>query len=877
MSQDKPNAGQASDAERRPNPTQSNRPQPGSLHRDPTRPVRRPDLSEEEFDEGPRPEPVDEIQRAIFEAAQADLKTDIEFDELGKPALDLDEGPRPEPVDEVQEALFSAIREGATEIDFDTLPEPTPARKVIKFEKAESESRSATAAVIPPPKTEPLPHPAPEPAEEAEPEPKPISTASEFWLALALFVAFRVFTLALLKPGGFIRDWSHFDIYFGVVSLTDYSLYPFLNFWLEWPPLVPWLAVGAYKLSLLLPPWPDDPRLWFILILGAVFLLFEVGNFVLIYRLARRLFHTPETLSRVLWIYIALFPPVYAMLGFFDGIALFFILLALELLLDDRRFPSAIAVGVGFMVKVVPALMLPVAARHLWHKYRANNREAGIEMGLYGVAFGLAVLVLLIPFIILPALNDSPQWWITTFRSMAGRSSWETIWAVAEGYYGFGAVEGNRWDAAETNFATHRSWHSAIWWLITLAWIALYGFIFTRQANYNRPRKVIAFAGLTVALFMLSSKGYSPQFLVYVLPFILLLLPAGRGVVYMLALAGLNVLEQPVYFVLLPGAAWLLVFIVVVRFLIMLLLAVEFALVLWPAAERLVALEPLVRRVPLALTIFAAASLIILTPLTIRAYTLSRIENSSVGTLAGFLTSQLPDDQSAEAKPRLLLSDQATYRQIYPHLSHLYDLQLTDGLSRNFPNAAAIPTLLEGARQVWILPTGPQARALVNIVEDAGSELAAYDFVGLGTVSLYTLRPNPAPIIPPARFVGGIELLSHHIETDHNGVDVTLYWRARNPQNQNLTAFTQLLNAEGQRVAGHDNIPANGQAPVLGWTVNAVVADPHRIELPPNLPAGEYTLIVGLYNDFNERVLSIDPAGVDHPNRAVPLATVQLQ
>jgi hypothetical protein len=166
---------------------------------------------------------------------------------------------------------------------------------------------------------------------------------------------------------------------------------------------------------------------------------------------------------------------------------------------------------------------------------------------------------------------------------------------------------------------------------------------------------------------------------------------------------------------------------------------------------------------------------------------------------------------------------------------------------------------------------------LVNIVEDAGSELAAYDFVGLGTVSLYTLRPNPAPIIPPARFVGGIELLSHHIETDHNGVDVTLYWRARNPQNQNLTAFTQLLNAEGQRVAGHDNIPANGQAPVLGWTVNAVVADPHRIELPPNLPAGEYTLIVGLYNDFNERVLSIDPAGVDHPNRAVPLATVQLQ
>jgi len=112
---------------------------------------------------------------------------------------------------------------------------------------------------------------------------------SPFFALLALFVVFRLLTLLLLRPGGFIRDWSDFDTFLGIAAMSDYGLYPFLHYWLEWPPLVPWLAVGAYKLSLLCPPW-TDARLWFTLILGGVFLLFETGNFVLLYRIARRVY-----------------------------------------------------------------------------------------------------------------------------------------------------------------------------------------------------------------------------------------------------------------------------------------------------------------------------------------------------------------------------------------------------------------------------------------------------------------------------------------------------------------------------------------------------------------------------------------------------------
>ncbi|RME70125.1 MAG: hypothetical protein D6784_17230, partial [Chloroflexi bacterium] len=89
-----------------------------------------------DLDEGPRPAPVDEVQKAILEAEQAGLPLDVDVDDLPEPLPDLDEGPRPAPVDEVQEALFEAIQEGApTDVDLDALPEPEVKRpqKIIHF------------------------------------------------------------------------------------------------------------------------------------------------------------------------------------------------------------------------------------------------------------------------------------------------------------------------------------------------------------------------------------------------------------------------------------------------------------------------------------------------------------------------------------------------------------------------------------------------------------------------------------------------------------------------------------------------------------------------------------------------------------------------
>lgn len=849
-----------------------------------------------EIDEGPRPGPVDEIQAALFEAAQANVSTDVDFETLARPAPGIAKGPRPEPVDEIQAALQEAAQANiATDVDFEALAKPAPVvdrapqDPVDEVQAALLEASKASLA--PNLDFEALPAPTAAPPKkgvksrsasrpvlrvdqsalpEAELQPAsefmgPVSAVSEFGLILALFITFRLLTLFLLRPGGFIRDWSDFDTFFGIATLSDYGLYPFLDFWLEWPPLIPWLAVGAYRLALFLPPWPDDPRLWFILIFGGVFVLFEIGNFFLIYRLAKRIMPTPERVSRVLWLYTGLFPPVYAMLGFFDGVALFFMLLALELILEDRRFLSAIVVGIGFMVKIVPVLMLPVVLRRLWHQYRANTREAQIEAGLYAVIMGLTVILLLAPFLIW-----GPEWVLASARALLDRSPWETVWAVIEGYYGFGVVEGNRLNPEETNFATYEGWLP--WWLIMLVFLGLYGYLFSRPADYDYPSQLIALGGLTVTLFLIFSKGYSPQFLVYLLPFVLLLMPDGRGVTYALILTFLNVLEQPIYFVLLPDERWLLTFTVIARLIVMLILALEFALVLWPVG--LASLAQVRQRAPVALGGLAALALIILTPVSLRAYSDSQLTNSPVGSFAGFMETQL---QAGNDKPRLLLSDQDTYQQIYPYLHETFDLQLSNGATR-FPEteALSISDLLQGVNEVWILPTGPQEAALQNVVSGRGEALGSYNFEGLGTASLYSFQSNPLPRPPLARFTGGIELLAHEVEKSSGGLEVTLYWRARNPQNQErLTVFTQLLNEAGEWAAGHDAVPRNGTAPVTGWAVDTVQADSHLIPISAELPPGNYTVIAGLRVN-QERLVSLAPDGSNYPDAVVPLEIISL-
>ncbi len=60
--------------------------------------------------------------------------------------------------------------------------------------------------------------------------------------------------------------------------------------------------------------------------------------------------------------------------------------------------------------------------------------------------------------------------------------------------------------------------------------------------------------------------------------------------------------------------------------------------------------------------------------------------------------------------------------------------------------------------------------------------------------------------------------------------------------------FVHVLNGDGRVVAQHDSRPAAGARPISGWLAGEYVADLHEVALPPEMEAGEYRYVVGLYD-----------------------------
>jgi hypothetical protein len=124
------------------------------------------------------------------------------------------------------------------------------------------------------------------------------------------------------------------------------------------------------------------------------------------------------------------------------------------------------------------------------------------------------------------------------------------------------------------------------WLLISIAFLAIFLFIYTRRIDWRKPANSIALGGLTVNLFLLWSKGFSGQFIVYAFPFLVLLMPNLRGVLYTALLSVLWVAEWPLAFMPLENENWFILWIVLARTAILIALCVEYAARVFPRVSR---------------------------------------------------------------------------------------------------------------------------------------------------------------------------------------------------------------------------------------------------------------------------------------------------
>lgn len=83
---------------------------------------------------------------------------------------------------------------------------------------------------------------------------------------------------------------------------------------------------------------------------------------------------------------------------------------------------------------------------------------------------------------------------------------------------------------------------------------------------------------------------------------------------------------------------------------------------------------------------------------------------------------------------------------------------------------------------------------------------------------------------------------------DNRRIYLSLYWQTLKPFNQGYKIFVHLRDAAGQTVANADHEVFGGLLPTQAWPPGRIVKDTQQFSLPNDIPAGDYTLYVGLYD-----------------------------
>lgn len=200
-----------------------------------------------------------------------------------------------------------------------------------------------------------------------------------------------------------------------------------------------------------------------------------------------------------------------------ESIALFFALLAVHFMLSSRAGLTGLFIGLGTMTKIFPGLLVVPAAK----KLKPNKNRVML----------LGSIVLVVLFFNLPFMIGNPFMWIGAYTFHGARGPWESVWALIEGWYGHGGAE-----VLHPNFEVFIPYmqlrgiyppspsdHAYFLWphpwlspllLILSAVALLLSFFLTNENN------LLEGTGLTLFFFMFFSKGYSPEFTIFLLPFV---------------------------------------------------------------------------------------------------------------------------------------------------------------------------------------------------------------------------------------------------------------------------------------------------------------------------------------------------------------------
>ncbi len=378
-------------------------------------------------------------------------------------------------------------------------------------------------------------------------------TPDLFRTVMLLFIGLRL-TLLMVLPVEALFEYGDYRHHYnlalwsvpGQCPAGPEACYPLIDYWYEYPPVFAIISIGLIKV---LGGGGAPPFHVYAYGLALLLLLADTGCLLLLRRVALRLYNAAAADWMVL-VYALMPAPLILSWWTFDGLTSFWMLLGLWAVLERRDGLSTLAIGLGAMTKIVPVLVLPA----VWAARPARQAAA--------ITAGVAAVTLLV---VGPFLLRSPAMALASLRSQFSKSSYATVWAMVDGNLqteagqpvtgNFGALS-ERFDPALAVVPLHQP--SRVPGVLTLLVAAgVYGAVWLAARRGNQvwdDRKTVALVAFTWTVFLLWSKGWSPQWQHILVPLILLTIPNRTGVLVALLLAAVSFLEWPV--LLSRGAAW---------------------------------------------------------------------------------------------------------------------------------------------------------------------------------------------------------------------------------------------------------------------------------------------------------------------------------
>jgi hypothetical protein len=150
----------------------------------------------------------------------------------------------------------------------------------------------------------------------------------------------------------------------------------------------------------------------------------------------------------------------------------------------------------------------------------------------------------------------------------------------------------------------------------------------------------------------------------------------------------------------------------------------------------------------------------------------------------------------------------------------------------------------------------------------AGGDTARGEFVAVGYVGVGLNGKQPALLQEPPVLGEQIKLMAATLQgaaleddqvpvIDYQAqaeaeprlaLPLTLAWQAARPPDTDYVTLVHLVAADGTLAKQYDRAPLQGVAPTTIWREGDTLIDTYDLDIPPDLPAGEYRLLVGLYD-----------------------------